>query len=77
MKKNTPIDREFHALSVPTTNFVPEVDHHLNNLILVRIAEKYGKSEINSFKFHRIAMYYTPLERAFKTEQNGVLNVRI
>jgi hypothetical protein len=77
MKKNTPFGREFHALSVSNTNFVPEFDHHSKNLILMRIAGKYGKSEITSFKFHRIAMYYTPLERAFKTEENGVLNVRI
>jgi hypothetical protein len=43
----------------------------------VRIAKKYGKTEISSFKFHRIAMYYTPLERALKTEQNGVFEARI
>ena len=77
MKKNTPIDREFHALSVSKNNSVPKVGLHLQNLILVRIAKKYGKTEISSFKFHRIAMYYTPLERAFKTEQNGVFQVRI
>jgi hypothetical protein len=41
----------------------------------VRIAEKDEKSEIGFFKFHRIAMYYTSLERAFKTEQNGVFDV--
>ena len=43
----------------------------------MRRAEKHGKSQINSFKFHRIAMYYTPLEREFKTEQNDVFEVRI
>ena len=67
----------FTLYQILKTNFVPRVDVHLKNLILVRIAKKYGKTEISSFKFHRIAVYYTPLERAFRTEQNGVFEVRI
>ena len=45
VKTNTPINREFHTLSVFKTNSVPKVDLHLQNLILVRIAEKHGKSD--------------------------------
>ena len=77
MKTNTPIDREYHALSVSKNNSVPNVDLHFQNLIFVRIAKKHGKSEISFFQLHRIAMCYTPLERALKTEQNGVFEVRI
>ena len=45
VKTNRPIDREFHALSVSKNNSVSKVDLHLQNLILVRIAEKHGKSD--------------------------------
>ena len=45
VKTNTPIDREFHALSVSKNNFVSKVDFHLQKMILVRIAEIHEKSD--------------------------------
>jgi hypothetical protein len=35
----------------------------------MRIAGKDEKRKISFFKFHRIAMYYASLERAFKTDK--------
>jgi hypothetical protein len=46
MKKKISVDREFHALSDYNYRFFLRVDLHVQNLILVRITGKNGKSEI-------------------------------
>jgi len=50
MKKNTPIDSEFHTkLISKKKDFVPKVDLYLQNLILVRTVEKSEILEIPSY----------------------------
>ena len=72
-----PIDREFHALSVAKKGFFFKVDLHLRKSQFSENSRNIPKSEVTSDRITLIAIYCIPLERAFKTAQNGLFEVRI
>ena len=76
-KQNIPIDREFHALTVAKKRFFSKVDLHLRKSLFSENSRNIPKSEVTSDTITLIAIYCIPLERAFKTAQNGVFEVRI